>query len=259
MWYNRSIMGCMALKGQIMRFYKNKKSMEKSVYLSCALGVIAVIIRTVLLLLYFDKETGLSKDTPLTMALNIIIYLIIGIILAISLQLAMDIAPITGRFKLSMPPIAGYSLFLTAIAFLIQGVVSFLPDLFKMLEWTGFDIEMKEKIPAMTVYFPLVIDVFALLSAVAFYLAAMEHFRDDGDAFKPTKSFIIPVLWCALLLLELVVNALHVITVQNVMEKTILYVLVLLFVYYAAMWGYGLEPKRKSVFSIFVRAIFPII
>lgn len=252
-------MGCMALKGQIMRFYKNKKSMEKSVYLSCALGVIAVIIRTVLLLFYFDKETGLPIDNSFTLFLNLAVYGLIAIIVVINLQLAMDIAPITGRFKLSMPPIAGYSLFLTAIAFLIQGVVSFLRDLFKFLEWNALDIAVKEKIAAMTVYFPLVIDIFAVLSAVAFYLAAMEHFRDDGDGFKPTKSFIIPVLWCALLVLELVINALNVITVQNIMEKTILYLLVLLFVYYAAMWGYGLEPKRKSVFSIFIRAVFPVI
>lgn len=241
---------------------KNSNDIQRGYLVTVIVAIIGVLFKTMQLVMFFDKKTGMIANQPFANIFHWISVACMIVVVLITLNLSTYIVPTTRFFELGTPRIAGYILFCTTILFILQGMIDLSGHIMDYLDLNTRIAEGNLNDATKTSLlipniFSMVVDVFCLLSALSFYVLAMEYVREDDK--KHLVLYLIPVIWSALVLVNVIIAAPSVVSIQSNGTKAILSILVIAFLYFVSLWACGYEPRQKTFFSLFVRMAFPTV
>lgn len=241
---------------------KTAKSIQKDFLVTIIVALIGTLFKTTQIIVFFNRKTGLINNTVISNIFNFIVIICFLFTVIKLFILSIKILPTTKHFDIGTPRFVGYILFFTTLLFILQGVIDLSSHIMDYYDITN-TIEYLSLLPdeKKLILFPLiysmVIDIFCLLSALSFYVLAMEYVRQDEK--KHLFLYLIPVIWSTLVLINIITSVPNVLSYQTTYEKSILLTFSVLFLYYISYWACGYEKRKKTIFSVFFRISFSIV
>lgn len=241
---------------------KTAKSIKKNFLVTIVVALIGTLFKTTQIIVFFNRNTGLINNTVISNIFNFIVLICFLFIVARLFLLSIKILPTTEHFNIGTPRFVGYILFFTTLLFVLQGVIDLSShimdyyDISTKIQYLNLSPDEK-KLMLFPLIYSIVIDVFCLLSALSFYVLAMEYVRQDEK--KHLFLYLIPVIWSTLVLINIIISVPNVVSYQTTYEKSTLMTFAILFLYYISYWACGYESKKKTAFSVFFRVSFSIV
>ncbi|MEG0895329.1 MAG: hypothetical protein RSE93_06395 [Oscillospiraceae bacterium] len=221
---------------------------------SFLVAIIAIIIKTIDILLYYNETSGIIQGNFINTTLNIIFYACIVLIIILGVSSTKSTAKYSKKILFNETIIMGYILFFCAVMFIIQGLLGFYHNLDQ-----HFSSNVLSQYNLVRRITPFLCDIFACLSAFSFYKMAMQCFRDEGEPRKKLFSAIFPSIWGVLMVIYSLFITYESVIIQSYAEQISFYCFMLLFLYYTTVHFYECENGKKTLVTEFVRINFGII
>ncbi|MEG2814402.1 MAG: hypothetical protein RSA79_07355, partial [Oscillospiraceae bacterium] len=186
-----------------IKIYKERNSMILQIDIMATILVAALcaFLKIIQVFTFFDDETGLILKTQSSDILGNTSLILFLIVILINIKTAFDMKNVLQRTTVKMKPKTGYFLFLTALLFFLQGIFDISNHfvLFRKttenFHLTGTDFVMNKILNS----FPIIIDIFSIISAICFCLIAYKKIKNKKISFA---LYIIPTLWALLVIVN---------------------------------------------------------
>lgn len=239
-------------KGELMGTHinKNVEIIKIQSFFVIIMTVIAVILKSMQVLFFYDDNIGLIKNSFIPITLNAIVYVIILLVVAISYKLAVDMGTVSVKVSKVSHMATGYILYIVSALFLINASVSIFSN-FEL--WNN----TYEKTKSLFSFFPLAVEILCILSAISFCVMAKTQLNKNGRKNKSSSLItIIPSIWGIAVVILLLVDMAKIVSMQFDVEKTILSCVALLCLYDMLSVFSGVNEDKKYKYSVLIKASF---
>jgi len=228
----------------------------KAFYTAFMLAVIAISIKTIQILLFYDPASGLISKTFSSGGLGLLSTLIVAIIFLVNLKIALNLKEDAKPVKIGSLKFFLFTMVVNALCFITQGIVglvSHTKDYSQKLKELRFDdvnvsISFSEKMPEILYLFT---DIFCIICAFSFAIIALKTFK--SRKLNSQYFFLIPVVWGSLSLICTVIEISNRVSIQSSKSKVLSSIFVLIFLLYIFL--ISIKSNETKKFSIILMSI----
>lgn len=241
---------------------RNIRILQMEYRYSLYLALFGFVMKTLQILIFFDKDTGLIQNTFLSDAFSFSSTVAFWLLIVLNIKVTFEISPVVLKLKPQNNILSGYSFFLAGVFFFLQGICFINRDIQNyhknvelFLTQTAEDkLTFMQKLSEM---FPVIVDVLAIISAVCFVILGIVYVVD-----YPKANFtylLIPVIWGAASLISILLLLSSLVSMISNGVKIGFAVFVLLFLYYITSFLSCYEKQERRYLSVFVRISYPTV
>lgn len=231
-------------------------SSTKAFYTAFLLALIAISIKTIQIVLFYDPLSGLVSKNFSSSGLGLLATLIVAITFLINLKITLNLKEDEKPVKIGSIMLFVFAMVVTAICFIIQGIVGLIihtKDYSHKLKELRFDdinasISFSERMPELLYLFT---DIACIICALVFVTIALKTFK--SRKLNSQYFFLIPVVWGAISLICTVIEISNRVSVQSNVSKVLSSIFALIFLLYIFLISIKSNATKK--FSIILMSI----